>query len=151
MNYWIFKTEPGSYSIDDLAEEKVTEWWGIRNYQVRNLLRDEMKIGDKILFYHSSAKSIGIAGLAEVTSEAYPDTQQFKSTSPYFDTRSKKENPTWITRDIRFVKKFKKLIPLQQLKQEKELADMRLLQRGNRLSITPVTKIEYEHILNLAQ
>lgn len=150
MKYWLFKTEPSTYSISDLEKDRKTEWWGIRNYQVRNMLRGDMAIGDKILLYHSSAKYIGIAGIAEVASEAYPDTQQFKKDSPCFDAKSKKEAPTWVSRDIAFVEKFKTLIPLSFLKKQKELEKMRLLQRGNRLSITPVTKDEYKYILHLA-
>lgn len=151
MKYWLFKTEPSTYSIDDLEKEKTTEWWGIRNYQVRNMLRDEMGVGDFVLIYHSSSKNIGIAGLAKVTSAAYPDTQQFQKKSKYFDPKSKKENPAWVSRDIAFVKKFKTLLSLSDLKKEKKLSGMRLLQRGNRLSITPVTKDEYEYILTLAK
>lgn len=150
MNYWIFKTEPSTYGIDDLAKDQVTEWWGIRNYQVRNMIRDDMKPGDKVLIYHSSSKEIGIVGMAEITSDAYPDTEQFHKGSPYFDAKSKKDQPTWLSRDIAFVKKFPKLLSLADLKGEKKLSGMRLLQRGNRLSITPLTKDEYNHILTLA-
>lgn len=150
MNYWLFKTEPTTYSIDDLAREKKTQWWGIRNYQVRNMLRDDMKAGDKILIYHSSTKDVGIVGLAEVVSDAYPDTEQFRKGSLYFDAKSKKENPAWVSRDILFIQKFRKIVYLTDLKKEKTLAGMRILQRGNRLSITPVTKSEYEYIVKLA-
>jgi predicted RNA-binding protein with PUA-like domain len=150
MKYWLFKTEPDTYSIDDLMKEKTTEWYGIRNYQVRNMLRDDMSPGDQVLIYHSSTKSIGIVGTAKVTSRAYPDTKQFQKKSPYFDAKSQKEKPTWITRDITFVEKFKYLLSLTNLKKEKKLVGMRILQKGNRLSITPVTKIEYEYILTLA-
>lgn len=151
MKYWLFKTEPNTYSIDALAKEKITEWYGIRNYQVRNMLRDDMNPGDKVLIYHSSSKEIGIVGLGKVASKAYPDTKQFDKKSPYFDAKSKKDSPTWVSRDVAFVKKFKKTLPLDQLKQEKALLGMRLLQRGNRLSITPVTKEEYEYICRLAK
>lgn len=151
MKYWLFKTEPSTYSIDDLAKEKVTEWYGIRNYQVRNMLRDDMSPGDKVLIYHSSSKEIGIIGLGKVASPAKPDSKQFDKKSPYFDTKSKKESPTWISRDVAFVKKFKDILLLEDLKKEEKLASMRLLQRGNRLSITPVSKEEYEHIYTLAK
>ncbi len=151
MNYWLFKTEPSTFSIDDLAKEKTTEWYGIRNYQVRNMLRDDMNPGDKVLIYHSSAKEIGIAGLAKITSKGYPDTKQFEKKSPYFDAKSKQENPTWVSRDVAFLKKFKNLLSLADLKKEQKLASMRLLQRGNRLSITPVSREEYEHICRLAK
>lgn len=151
MKYWLFKTEPDTYSIDDLKKEKVTEWYGIRNYQVRNMLRDDMSPGDQVLIYHSSTKNIGIVGVGEVKSAAYPDTKQFQKKSPYFDAKSKKENPTWITRDVSFIKKFPKLISLADLKKQKKLAGMRILQKGNRLSITLITKAEFEYILKLAE
>ena len=149
MNYWLFKTEPATYSIDDLAKEGVTEWYGIRNYQVRNMLRDDMKPGDKVLIYHSSSKEIGIVGTAKVASKAYPDTKQFTKSSPYFDAKSKQGSPTWVSRDVVFTKKFPSILLLSELKKQKQLAAMRLLQKGNRLSITPVTKEEYTHILTL--
>ena len=151
MKYWIFKTEPSTYSIDDLQREKTTEWSGIRNYQVRNMIRDEMSPGDRVLIYHSSAKEIGIAGEAKIKGKAYPDTLQFEKKSHYFDSKSKKENPAWMSRDITFVKKFKRTILLVELKEEKELEGMRLLQRGNRLSITQITEKEFMHILTLAK
>lgn len=151
MSHWLFKTEPSTYSIDDLAKEKVTEWYGIRNYQVRNMLRDDMKPGDKVLIYHSSSKAIGIVGIGKIVSAAKPDSKQFDKKSPYFDAKSKKESPAWVSRDVAFVKKFKTILLLEDLKKEKRLTGMRLLQRGNRLSITPVSKAEYEHILALAK
>lgn len=151
MKYWLFKTEPSTYSIDDLAKEKVTEWYGIRNYQVRNMLRDDMNPVDKVLIYHSSSKEIGIVGLGEIVSKGSPDTKQFDKKSPYFDAKSKKENPAWVSRDVAFVKKFKNTLLLEALKKEKPLAGMRLLQKGNRLSITPVSKSEYEYIVRLAK
>jgi predicted RNA-binding protein with PUA-like domain len=149
--YWLFKTEPSTYSIDILKSDGVTEWWGIRNYQVRNMLRDDMQPGDSVLIYHSNTEHMGIVGVAKVKSDAYPDTQQFKKESPYFDVKSKKESPTWVARDITFVKKFPKVLLLSDLRQEKKLAQMRLLQKGNRLSITPVTQKEFEYIVTLAK
>jgi predicted RNA-binding protein with PUA-like domain len=151
MQYWLFKTEPSTYSIDDLQKEKVTEWYGIRNYQVRNMLRDAMSIGDEVLIYHSSAKEIGIVGLGRVVSDSYPDTEQWKPKSHYFDPRSKKENPTWYARDLQFAEKLSRVITLAELKQEKSLQSMLILRPGNRLSITSLTKKEFTHILTLAK
>lgn len=151
MQYWLFKTEPSTYSIDDLKREKTTEWYGIRNYQVRNFLRDALKIGDKVLIYHSNAKEIGVVGTATVTSEAYPDTEQFKKGSKYYDPKSKKENPTWLSRDVTFESKFSEIVLLAELKKEKALKNLLILRPGNRLSITPLKEKEFEHILTLAQ
>ena len=149
--YWLFKTEPTTYSIDDLKKEKVTEWWGIRNYQVRNFIRDTMRLGDEVLIYHSSTGAIGIAGRAEIVSDSYPDTQQFDKKSHYFDPKSKKESPAWLSRDIRFKEKFNRIITLTELKQQSELGGMLILRPGNRLSITPLTEAEFTHIVALAK
>lgn len=149
--YWLFKTEPNTYSIDDLQKDVSTEWSGIRNYQVRNMIRDGMNVGDEVLLYHSSTKEIGIAGRARIESKSYPDTEQFQKKSHYFDGKSKKGNPTWLSRDITFLEKFPKIITLVELRKQKNLANMRLLQKGNRLSITPVTEAEYKFILSLAR
>ena len=151
QQYWLFKTEPSTYSIDDLKREKVTEWWGIRNYQVRNFIRDTMHSGDEVLIYHSSTGSIGITGRAQIASDAYPDTQQFNKKSHYFDSKSKQDAPAWLSRDIQFKEKFGEVITLAELKQEKELRDMLILRPGNRLSITPLTKAQFTHILTLAK
>lgn len=151
MQYWLFKTEPSTYSIDDLRREKKTEWYGIRNYQVRNMLRDAMRVGDEVLIYHSSSKEIGIVGMATIVSDAYPDTEQWKPKSHYFDPKSKKENPTWMARDVQFVKKFLRTLTLAELKQEEKLHKMLIFRKGNRLSITPVSKQEFMHILTLAE
>lgn len=148
--YWLFKTEPSSYSIDDLKKDKKTEWNGIRNYQVRNLIRDTMQIGDEVLLYHSSTKEIGVVGRAKIVSESYPDTEQWKVKSKYFDTGSKRENPRWFSRNIAFVEKFKRVVTLGELKQEKALASLVILRPGNRLSITPLTEGEYRAIESLA-
>jgi predicted RNA-binding protein with PUA-like domain len=150
-HYWIFKTEPSTYSIDDLQKEKTTEWYGIRNYQARNMIRDDIGVGDTVLVYHSNTKEIGIVGLARVVSEAYPDTEQFAKQSPYFDQKSKSKTPAWLARDIAFVSKFPKTLLLADLRTHKKLANMRLLQKGNRLSITPVTQEEFDYILTLAK
>lgn len=150
-NYWLMKSEPDVFSIDDLKDSpnKMTSWDGIRNYQARNFMRNEMKIGDLVLFYHSSTKPPGVAGIAKVASEAYPDSTSWDKKSKYFDSKSTKENPRWFMLDIKFKKKFKRLISLQELKQYKELSQMKLLQKGNRLSIMPVTKEDFNFILNL--
>ena len=150
MNYWLFKSEPYAYSIDDLKNESdgVGRWDGIRNYQARNLLRDDIKIGDQVLFYHSSCKNVGIAGFAEVTSEPYPDPLQFDPESKYFDPKSDLENPRWVCLDIQYKAHVKKFLPLSQIKQNSELEEMVLVKRG-RLSVQPVTESEWDAIKKL--
>jgi predicted RNA-binding protein with PUA-like domain len=152
MNYWLMKSEPDEASIDDvLAMPKSTvAWFGVRNYQARNFMRDQMRVGDPVLFYHSSCPEPGIAGLAEVASTPYPDDTQFDPKSPYFDAKSKRESPRWMLVDVR-AKKKTRLISLTELREHPELAEMRVLQRGNRLSITPVTASEYAAIVKLAR
>jgi len=141
------KTEPDECSIDDAlaAPGRITPWTGVRNYQARNFMRDEMKVGDGVLFYHSSCPEPGIAGIAEVASAAYPDKTQFDRKSPYFDPKSKKEDPRWVNVDVRALRKTR-LVPLAELRTHKPLARMRLLQPGNRLSITPVSEGEWNYI-----
>ncbi len=150
MQYWLFKTEPSTYSIDDLKAEKTTEWYGVRNYQARNFLRDSIRKGDKVLIYHSNTKEIGVVGVAQVVSDTYPDTHQFDPKSPYFDPKSKKENPAWVSRDVRFVKKFPRILTLEELKKQPTLKEMFILRKGNRLSITPVTSKDFLYIGTLA-
>ena len=147
MKYWLMKSEPDECSIDDVlaAPGRITPWSGVRNYQARNFMRDEMKVGDGVLFYHSSCPEPGIAGLAEVASRPYVDKTQFDPKSDYYDPQSKKDNPRWINVDVRALKKTR-LVPLAELRTQKPLAKMRLLQPGNRLSITPVTAAEWKHI-----
>lgn len=147
MQYWLMKSEPDEASIDDLATapQRVLPWTGVRNYQARNFMRDTMKIGDGVLFYHSSCPAPGIAGLAEVASAPYPDPTQFDPKSPYYDPKSTRESPRWMLVDVRFVKK-SPLVPLAALREHDALADMRVLARGNRLSITPVTRAEWRFI-----
>jgi predicted RNA-binding protein with PUA-like domain len=147
MQYWLMKSEPDEASIDDLAHapQRSLPWTGVRNYQARNFMRDTMKIGDGVLFYHSSCPEPGIAGLAEVASAPYPDPTQFDPKSPYYDLKSAHETPRWLLVDVRFVKK-SALVPLAALREHDELADMRVLARGNRLSITPVTRAEWRFI-----
>ncbi|MGL4605690.1 MAG: EVE domain-containing protein [Iodobacter sp.] len=138
MNYWLMKSEPDEVSIDDLAARQIVGWNGVRNYQARNFMRDAMQPGDQVLFYHSSCKEPGIAGLAEVCSLAYPDPTQFDPTSVYFDARSPVDQPRWLQVDVRFLSKTR-LLSLAELRRDPALADMILLQKGSRLSITPVT------------
>lgn len=151
MNYWIFKSEPDTFSIDDLKnrDRQIEPWNGVRNYQARNFIRDNTKIGDKILFHHSSCKTPGIAGIAEIVSAPYPDHTAFDTSSPYFDAKSKKENPAWYMVDVKFVKKFNDVISLNDLKNHERLQDLILLRKGNRLSIMPITKEEFEYITSL--
>ena len=141
------KSEPDEFSIDDLvkAPKQTTPWFGVRNYQARNYMRDHMKVGDGVLFYHSSCPEPGIAGIAEVSSAAYPDASQFDRKSPYFDAEAKRESPRWFNVDVRFVSKTP-LVGLAELRSHRELAKMRTLARGNRLSITPVSADEWEFI-----
>ena len=148
-NYWLMKSEPDEFGIEDLQRVGVEPWSGVRNYQARNSMRDEMKVGDEILFYHSNTKPPGVAGLMTVATEAYPDPTQFKKTSKYFDEKSTKENPRWFLIDVKFKKVFNNYVPLEDLKAEKKLKDLKILQKGNRLSITPVTKVEFDHIVKM--
>lgn len=150
MNYWLFKSEPDAYSIADLKKQKETIWDGIRNYQARNFLRDDARAGDRVLFYHSSCKVPGVVGEAKVIETGIIDPTQFDEKSDYFDPKATKVNPRWQTVKIGFVKEFKNIIPLTVLKQVRELNRMQLLKPGNRLSILPVKKEEYEIIKKLA-
>ena len=143
--YWLMKSEPDEASIDTLAEQGRLPWTGVRNYQARNFMRDAMRIGDGVLFYHSSCPEPGIAGLAEVCSTPYPDPTQFDPDSKYHDPASKPEQPRWELVDVKFVAKCE-LIPLATLREHQALADMVVLRRGNRLSITPVTPQEWQYI-----
>ena len=147
MRYWLMKSEPDEFSIDDLARapRRGSAWFGVRNYQARNFMRDQMQISDQVLFYHSSCPEPGIAGLAEVCTGAYPDETQFDRKSKYYDAKATRDNPRWVNVDIRFVEKTR-LLGLTELRQHKPLAGMRLLARGNRLSITPVDPGEWKFI-----
>lgn len=152
MNYWLMKSEPNVFSIDDLAAspKKTTHWDGVRNYQARNFMRDDMKKGDLVLFYHSNAKPPGIAGVAKVVKESYPDFTAFDPDDKHYDPKSKQDEPRWFMVDIKLVKKFKELLALPDLKQVEALDGMVLLQKGSRLSVQPVTEQQYETILELA-
>lgn len=149
--FWLIKSEPSEFSIDDLEKSKnqTTNWEGVRNYQARNFIRDEMKNGDKVLFYHSSTEPNAIVGICEVVKEAYPDHTQFDSKNVHYDPKADKKNPTWFMVDIKLVRKFKKPVTLEEIKVNQKLAKMRLVQRGNRLSVMPVTKDEHEEILKI--
>jgi predicted RNA-binding protein with PUA-like domain len=147
MRYWLMKSEPNEASIDDLAAAPgaTLPWTGVRNYQARNFMRDAMQPGDGVLFYHSSCPQPGIAGIAQVASSAYPDPTQFVPDSPYYDPKSTAETPRWMLVDVSFVRKIS-LIPLAALRMPPELGEMRILAKGNRLSITPVTAAEWRFI-----
>jgi len=146
--YWLFKSEPEAYSIDDLAKEKKTYWDGVRNYQARNFLRDEVKSGDQVLFYHSNSAQNGIYGIAEVVKDGYPDSTAFDRGSYHFDPKSNPQNPAWFMVDITFVKKFSTPVTLEEIKANPKFKNMKLLQKGNRLSIQPVTKEEFSIIVS---
>jgi predicted RNA-binding protein with PUA-like domain len=148
MSYWLMKSEPEEVSIDDLVRKKSVPWFGVRNYQARNYMRDEMQLGDGVLFYHSSCPEPGVAGLAEVCRLAYPDATQFDAKGKYFDAKSTADNPRWMNVDVKIVRKTA-LLPLAQMRETPALATMRLLQRGNRLSITPVSAAEWRAVLKL--
>jgi predicted RNA-binding protein with PUA-like domain len=150
MRYWLMKSEPDDVSIDDLAAMpgQTVAWYGVRNYQARNFMRDQMQVGDRAFFYHSSCAEPGIAGVVEVARLAYPDATQFDRKSPYYDAKSTPENPRWMNVDVKLLRKTR-LVPLAELRGHPQLANMRLLQRGNRLSITPVDPAEWKFIEKL--
>ncbi|WP_145205677.1 EVE domain-containing protein [Thalassoglobus polymorphus] len=150
--YWLFKSEPNSYSIDDLEKDKnqTTCWDGVRNYQARNLLRDDIKVGDQVFFYHSNAKPMAIVGTAEVVKAGYPDHTAFDKNDHHYDEKSDPENPRWYMVDIKLIQKFEKPVTREELKAEEKIADMMLLQRGSRLSVQPVTAAHWKHIHKLA-
>ncbi|HXZ50230.1 MAG TPA: EVE domain-containing protein [Usitatibacter sp.] len=146
--YWLMKSEPDEFSIDDLvrAPRRTTPWFGVRNYQARNYMRDAMRVGDGVLFYHSSCEVPGIAGLARVASGPHPDATQFDRKSPYYDAKSRREAPRWVLVDVELVRKTR-LMPLEEMRGYPELADMVVLRRGNRLSVTPVTPRQWRFIV----
>ena len=146
MAFWLMKSEPDEASIDDLARLGRLPWTGVRNYQARNFMRDAMQVGDGVLFYHSSCPQPGVAGLAEIASGTVPDETQFDPASPYFDPKSSRDAPRWLQLDVALVKKTR-LLPLAEMRAAPELATMQVLQRGNRLSITPVTAAEWRAVL----
>ena len=144
--YWLFKTEPDVYSFADLQRDKKTMWEGVRNYQARNILRDEVKVGDSVLFYHSRIKPMEIPGVAKVVKASYPDPTQFDSKSKYFDPKAEKDEPRWMVVDVAFDFAFKNVITRDQLQEMPELEDMMVLKRGARLSIQPVSAAEFKAI-----
>ncbi len=150
MRYWLMKSEPESFSIEDLERVGTEPWDGIRNYTARNIMRDEMKVGDRVLFYHSNAKPPGVAGIAEVASEPYPDPTQFDPEAKYFDPKSDPSDPRWILVDVSFVERLPRFVGLPELREQGALADMVLLNRS-RLSVQPVTKQQFDHIVGLAR
>lgn len=149
MTYWLMKSEPDDYSIDDLEQDKNEPWDGIRNYQARNMIRDDMKVGDRAFFYHSSCKVPSVVGTMLIASEAYPDPTQFDPDSNHFDAKSKVDDPRWLLVDVAFERKLNRPITLKELKQHPNLGGFRLNQRGNRLSIFPVSEEHWDLILGL--
>ncbi|WP_416306884.1 EVE domain-containing protein [Neptunicella sp. SCSIO 80796] len=152
MQYWLFKSEPDAFSIDDLAAmpNQTEHWDGIRNYQARNYLRDEVKLGDQVFFYHSSCKDVGIVGVAEVVKESYPDDSQFNPESNYYDPKANPDNPRWMMVDIKFKQKFDQILSLKQIKAMPEITEIGLVKKGHRLSIMPVTKQEWQFLYKAA-
>lgn len=146
MQYWLMKTEPETFSIDDLANRKEEVWDGVRNYTVRNFFRDQMKVGDKALLYHSSTKVVGVAGEMEVVKEAVTDRTQFDPKSPYYDPTAKEESPRWLAPTVRFVRKYPHVLPLEQLRELAALQDSPITKKGNRLSVIPLSKKEWDAI-----
>ena len=149
--YWICKSEPDVYSIDDLRRDTVTGWEGVRNYQARNFMRDGMQPGDRVLVYHSNAEPTGVAGIAEVAGAAKADPTQFDPKSEYHDPKSTREEPRWMMRELRFVERFARVVTLEELKGCKALGAMAALQKGNRLSVTPVTKAEFDAVVRMSK
>ncbi|MDE2086063.1 MAG: EVE domain-containing protein [Xanthomonadaceae bacterium] len=148
-NHWLMKSEPDAFSIDDLKRKKREAWDGVRNYQARNYMRDGMRVGDQVFFYHSNCAEPGIVGIAEVATDAYPDPSQFDPKSKYFDAGSSRDNPRWMLVDVKFVKKLKRTIKLKELQADPALDGMVLLRKGSRLSVQPVEAAHWEHILGL--
>ena len=152
MNHWLVKSEPDVFSFADLlkAPKRTTCWDGVRNYQARNTLRDQMKTGDRVFYYHSNAEPSGIAGICEVVREGYPDHTAFDPTDPHFDPKSRRDEPTWYMVDVRAVAAFPRLVTLAELKGVKGLEKMALVQKGSRLSVQPVTRKEWEIVCRIA-
>jgi predicted RNA-binding protein with PUA-like domain len=150
MRYWLMKSEPSDVSIDDLAAmpNQTVDWYGIRNYQARNFMRDSMQIGDGVLFYHSNCDAPGVVGIAEVASRAYPDRLQFIAGHKYFDAKATQETPRWVNVDVKLVRKTR-LLSLKEMRENSDLENLRILQRGNRLSITPVDPSDWRKIMEL--
>ena len=149
MTYWLMKSEPDDYSIDDLERDKMEPWDGIRNYQARNMIRDDMKVGDQAFFYQSSCKIPSVVGIMQIASKAYPDPTQFDPENKHYDAKSPEDAPRWLLVDVQFERKMTRPITLKELKEHPDLSDFRLNQRGNRLSIFPVSEEHWNLILGL--
>ena len=149
--YWLMKSEPNVYGIDDLERDGSAPWDGVRNYQARNFMRDEMKLGDKVLFYHSNTKPPGVAGIAEIVVESHPDPTQWDKKSHYCDPKSSKDDPRWFLVDVGFVSKFPSVVPLDELKETPGLEEMLVIKRGMRLSVQPVTKQQFDIVTKLGK
>lgn len=153
QQYWLVKTEPDSFSIDDLAAapKQTTCWSGVRNYQARNFMRDQMKLGDRVLFYHSSTDPTAIVGVADIVREGYPDHTAWDENDSHYDADSPEEKPRWYMVDLKLVRKFKTPLPLTDLRGVAALKNMELLRKGSRLSVQPVTKAEYDAVMKLVK
>jgi predicted RNA-binding protein with PUA-like domain len=149
MAYWLMKSEPDAYSIDDLERDGREPWDGIRNYQARNMMRDEMQIGDEVFFYHSNCKEPGIVGIMTVASEPYPDPTQFDRKSKYYDPKSSEDDPRWCLVDVEFVRKLDRTITLSEIREAPGLDDLILTRKGNRLSVMPIEKKHWNKLLSL--
>lgn len=149
--YWLMKSEPTVYSIQDLKRDKKTCWEGVRNYQARNFMRDQMNLGDEVIFYHSNSNPSGAAGIAKVCKKAYPDKDQFNPNSKYFDPKSNPDKPRWIMVDLQFVKTFPNVIPLQAIKENPKLKGILVAQKGSRLSVQPISQKHFELLCQMAQ
>lgn len=149
--YWLMKSEPSVFSIEDLQKSSPTLWEGVRNYQARNFMMNEMNAGDEVLFYHSNAEPTGVAGVAVVSGKAVPDPTALDKKSEYFDPKASKEKPIWFCVEVKFEKKFKSVIALEELRKNKKLAKMPLLQKGQRLSVQPVSEAEFKEVLGMAK
>ena len=149
--YWLMKSEPNAYSIDRLKKDRTTCWDGVRNYQARNFMRDEMKVGDLVLFYHSNAKPTGVVGVARVCREGYPDDTAWDKKDKHYDPKSTREKPVWMMVDIEFERKFPRIVPLEELKASKQLEGMLVTRRGQRLSVQPVDKKHFDIVCKLAK
>ncbi|WP_277656821.1 EVE domain-containing protein [Seleniivibrio woodruffii] len=152
MRYWLMKSEPGCFSVDDLAArpDSTTPWDGVRNYQARNFMRDDMKAGDRVLFYHSNCEEPGVAGLAEIACEAYADYTAFNPAEKHYDPKSVPEKPVWMMVDVKLVDKFDRVVTLKEIKADDRLSGMELVRKGSRLSVQPVSENEYKTILRMA-
>lgn len=151
MQYWLFKSEPDVFGIDHLASRpnQTEPWDGVRNYQARNFLRDEVKVGDQVFFYHSSCKEVGIAGIAEVVKAAYPDASQFNPESKYYDPKATPEKPRWFSVDVKYVSKFARVLSLSRIKDCPQITELGIVKKGHRLSVMPVTDNEWQVLLDL--